>query len=486
MPITLDPMLAFNIFFIFFLFGFTIFIHELGHFLVAKWCGLKIDAFSLGFGKPLWKKEIDGVEYRLSVLPFGGYVALPQMVDVGTDRIEGTRRDDSLPPVSPWKKIAVAVAGPAFNILFALFLGLFVWTIGRASVPAEQDSVISWVEPGSEAEQKGVEVGDNVLSVQGVGRDKPRTVRNYEDFAIETMKHDAVTLITSNVFSGKKKAFELKTYREPYTNFGHKGIWSVMPRSLCRVDEVFPNTAAAKTRLQSKDILDRINGTNCLSTAHLSSLIKKNCNRPVTLTVRRDDDDSDKTWEIEMTPSTYIHTNDLGKVFTNDCGIGILFSGIGKDFEAERYHPNPVAQVWDGATRVFDVLGSLIRPREAKNVVQGLRGPVGIIDIYWQIKQSLMMIIIITVLINVNLAILNLLPFPILDGGHVMFSLYKIIFRRDFPPRLIEAIYVTCFVLIISAFLFLTWRDVNKWWERSSPPKPVPTQPAPVQPNSSP
>src|SRR3954447_1404043 len=126
------------------LFNLLIFVHELGHFLAARWRGLKVDRFAIWFGKPLWKKTINGVEYALGCIPAGGYVSLPQMATM--EAIEGKSDTpvDQLPPISALDKIIVAVAGPLFSFLLAVAFAVVVWAVGR---PADVDKTtkIGWV-----------------------------------------------------------------------------------------------------------------------------------------------------------------------------------------------------------------------------------------------------------------------------------------------------------------------------------------------------
>src|SRR5215469_10188968 len=113
------------------LFNLLIFVHELGHFLAARWRGLKIDRFAIWFGKPIWKKKINGIEYALGTIPAGGYVALPQMATMEAIEGKGESSGKPLPPISPLDKIIVAVAGPLFSFLLALFFAVVVFVVGR-------------------------------------------------------------------------------------------------------------------------------------------------------------------------------------------------------------------------------------------------------------------------------------------------------------------------------------------------------------------
>jgi regulator of sigma E protease len=149
------------------LFNILIIVHELGHFLAAKWCGLQIDKFAIWFGKPLWSKRIDGVDYILGSIPGGGYVALPQMAPM--EAIEGkteTPREE-LPPASPWQKIIVAFAGPLFSFGLALLFACIVWAVGKPSTATEKTTTIGYVIPGGPADKAGVRTGDVIKSING-------------------------------------------------------------------------------------------------------------------------------------------------------------------------------------------------------------------------------------------------------------------------------------------------------------------------------
>ena len=131
------------------LFNILIIVHELGHFLAAKWCGLKIEKFAIWFGKPLWSKKIDGIDYIIGSIPAGGYVALPQMAPM--EAVEGkndTPREE-LPPASPGQKIIVAFAGPLFSFGLALVFATIVWVVGHPVPETEATTTIGYVLPDS-------------------------------------------------------------------------------------------------------------------------------------------------------------------------------------------------------------------------------------------------------------------------------------------------------------------------------------------------
>src|SRR5947207_13449371 len=149
------------------LFNLLIVVHELGHFLAARWRGLYIEKFGIWFGKPLWKKTISGVQYSLGSIPFGGFVALPQLAPM--DLIEGKADMDRarLPKISALDKIIVAVAGPLFSLLLALFFACVVWAVGHPVSESDLSTVIGYVERDSPAAEAGLRPGDKILEVDG-------------------------------------------------------------------------------------------------------------------------------------------------------------------------------------------------------------------------------------------------------------------------------------------------------------------------------
>jgi len=179
-------------------FGVTIFVHELGHYLVARWCGLVIKVFSIGFGSPIWKREVDGVVYKIGWIPFGGYVSLPQLDPTAMEAVQGSESADAededeeprepLPPVAAWKKILVSVAGATCNVLLAVVIAWVVYLVGMPATTANQESVLGFVAESSDAYAAGLRMGDRVQAVNGT------PVSQWSQFIQEAAMYDEVTL----------------------------------------------------------------------------------------------------------------------------------------------------------------------------------------------------------------------------------------------------------------------------------------------------
>src|SRR6185436_4044651 len=146
-------------------FNLMIIVHEWGHFLAARWRGLKIEKFYVWFGKPLWKKTFNGVEYGLGSIPMGGFVALPQMAPMDTIEGKSDEPREVLPPISPLDKIIVAFAGPLFSFLLALFFACIVWKVGKPEQNLPESTTVGWVDPDGPAAKSGLRPGDKILEI---------------------------------------------------------------------------------------------------------------------------------------------------------------------------------------------------------------------------------------------------------------------------------------------------------------------------------
>ncbi len=339
------------------LFALAILVHEFGHFIVALKLGLKVEAFSIGFGPVLWKKTVKGVEYRLSAIPLGGYVSIPDVDPEGTKALEGASKGAAAPRtrIPPWKELLVAVAGPFMNVVLALVLAV-VLSLSPSAKFGELPSVIGGVIPGGPAEQAGLQAGDRITSVDG---------------------HEVST------WAGMQTEILIAGAREVPLTVAREGAGDISLRITPRRDEV-----------SGMSLIQAFSTTNL---AHVALWMP---------------------------------------------------------------HRNPLRQLaWDAGS-IFRVLKGLVTPKEAKATSQALGGPVVIAEgLYRQVRRDPLDGLGFLRFLNVNLAVLNLLPIPVLDGGLILFALFALVFRRRVPDVLVKYSSILFMVLLMGLMGVLIWRD---------------------------
>ena len=434
---------------IFLLFGLSIFVHELGHFLAARRLGLQADVFSIGLGPALWKRQIGATIWKIGWIPFGGYVALPQMdpnaflesaEPAGADKAAEPAEPRNLPRVAPWRKILVSIAGAFGNLVFAFGLATVVWLVGKPSALSERNGVIGFIATNSPALALGVAVGDEILAVDG--RPVSNWTQIYERAALGPGSNILLRLRSP---AGAERELALPAEA---ADIGVRSLPGLAGMDPCLIAAVEPDSPAAAAGLRGGDLLVRYAGQTLYSRGHLSQLIAAGAGRPAPLEFRRDG----QTLAVEV-GSTFD-----GKLQRHR--IGIQCNTLGDLDYTTRTHPTPWAQVRDHATAIFRFLDALATPRTSGAAADALGGPLMILVMLWYMLQSSFILAVwFTGFLNVNLAILNLLPVPVLDGGHVVLNVYEWIFRRPPPPKFVTALVNLFAVLFIALFLVLVFRD---------------------------
>ncbi len=443
-------------------FGASIFIHELGHYLAARWRGLKIERFSIGFGPRLfgWKDK-RGVDWRISLFPLGGYVALPQLADMRG--IEGEYEEqEPLPPLSYADKMIVAVAGAVFNVLFALALASVLWLTGMPVLDELETTRVGYVaetvvdEDGNEREgpalAAGVRPGDVILKIDD------RQVKNWED-----VMHDIITGSRRTEAGNPKtdllvqrgdEQLEITVYPILDEHEKIRQLGLTYATSL-KVDSVMENSPAEQAGLQSGDEIIAVNGENVYHRSVLGMEIRKAPDSELTLTVLRNGEQ--------------FHTNVIPEqVVYNTAGETTPMIGVRWLREIHTRHINPVDQVVRAVETTLDVLAALINPKS--NVgINNLSGPVGIgYAIYLTSLFSFFEVLSLIVLINVNLAILNLLPIPVLDGGHMAFATIAKLMKKPIPARIVATSQATFMLLFLAIAVYVTVFDFGRVFRNES------------------
>ncbi len=446
------------------LFALTILVHEGGHFLAAHLLGLVADTFSIGMGPALWRRKIGATTYKIGLLPIGGYVALPQM-DPNSFLEADPADPDSPPPrdlprIAPWKKILVAVAGAAGNILFAFLLATIVWHVGKPASLQEQNATIGYVAPDTPAWEAGLREGDTILAANA----RPVDTWTALTEAVALSATDTIDL-TLRTADGATRTVPLPTED---TGMGFRVLSGIDGMTPCLVASTFPNSGAAAAGLRPGDRLTALDGAPLYSRAHLVRLLAANGTAPVAVTYRR----GAATATVTITPAW---DDEESRPL-----LGVVFNTLDDLDETARTHPTPWAQVKGHAASLFHFFRALFTPSTSKAAAGAVGGPVMIFSMYWlMIRSSFILAIWFTAFLNVNLAIVNLLPIPVLDGGHVIYGLWEILTRRPVSARVVNTLANLFAGLLILLFLYLTFRDTLRNWSLwTAPAAPEVTTPA--------
>ncbi len=447
------------------LFNLLIAVHELGHFLAAKWRGLLIEQFGIWFGKPLWQKKINGVLYSIGSIPAGGFVKLPQLAPM--DIIEGEADVDraELPPISALDKIIVALAGPLFSLLLALVFACIVWAVGRPVGEADVTTVIGYVMPGSSAEKVGLQPGDKILAVDG--QQVTRFFGMNDSVSWSTVRSQGETVPVEFERAGAVRTVQVVPYKPQTTGWRRQGTRQLllMPKETAIIESVEPKTPAAAAGLKPHDIVTGYNQTTLYSPVALADYIDKHPQEEIALHLQR----AGAALTVQVKPKLLATEGEMKP------RIGIGWDRNGKTFIA---HPNPFEQVYQSVTGTLETLGAVASPKSDVKF-QHMSGPIGIGHVYYMLfenERGWQLALWFSVILNVNLAILNMLPIPVLDGGHIVLAILESIRRKPINIRILEYVQTACAVVIIGYICYVSFFDIGDFFgSRGEPGRPKAT-----------
>ena len=417
------------------LFGAAIFFHELGHFWVARKLGMKVEEFAIGMGPKMFSWTRNGIVYSVRWIPAGGFVKLPQMIT--SEALEG-QAETHVPPAPPLHKILVAVAGPFMNVVFAFVIASIIYFVGLPVLV--NPSVIGAVDPNSPEGKMGIKEGDRIVMVNN------RAVDSWQDVIFNTLT--ATTNVLPVVI---QRGTEQKTYYLTAKTSDVGGKWlNLDPREHPVVGEVESGMPAAAVDLRPGDKIVSVNGIPTPSQERMIQVVSAAAGKPCEIVFTRG---SEKK-SVVVTPK-YDPINKRAR-------IGIAFSeGV---YEVKRPGPLPWVQIQEVADKTFGVISALIHSKQTGVRPSDLSGPVGILSILAaQVKADYRLALSFLVLLNINLAIINLLPIPVLDGGHITMAIIEKIRRRPLSPKFVEYVTTGFAVLLISFMLYVTFFDIKRF-----------------------
>jgi regulator of sigma E protease len=439
-----------------FVLGVLVFVHELGHFLVARWHGVRVLVFSLGFGPKLVSWRRGDTEYCISAIPLGGYVKMAgEMGGDGTAdfSVQLENKPDEFLSKTKWQRFQIFVAGPLMNILFAMVVLTFVlWQGATEPVYLQQPAKVGSVLAGSVAEKVGIKPGDVIVRVA----DKPITTWEQLDYATMPRAGREIDVVIERDGTPQTMRVTPDTRIDSRTKF-ELGDLGVVPEFHVQVLELVPGDPAEKVGFKVDDVIYAVNGTPVDYDAVLKAL-RGNPGKPVTVNVGR----GGQRFDIAVTPD-------------NRGGIGMIGATL-SPAEQRRIQPNlleaarmSVKQNVEWSTLIFETFAGLFKGEASP---KQLMGPVGIArlsgtaaSISWTALFSMMC------MLSLNLGILNLLPIPMLDGGHIFIMALEGAARRDFSLRVKEKLLMAGFVVIMVLMVTVIYNDLTRieWIEKLMP-----------------
>lgn len=510
--------MLFSAIFVFLSVGLCILIHELGHFLVAKWRGLHVIAFSIGF-KKIWGIKYGGVEYRIGCIPFGGYVELPQIDGSGDPKDEN---GNILPKVKPIDKILTAVAGPFCNILLGVAFASVIWICGLPSESPRMSKIeVAHVEEKSPEFNAGLRNGDFIESING-----KKFNYTWREF-VET-----IIFSTEEVRLGIKRAGNsLNISYLPAENDkkipGEKIAYPFFSPRIPVVVKPLKGSQSERAGVMENDIITAVNGIEVHDTNQFNDLIDENHGKPVSLSILRKgktielaglspEEDKNipgfyrigiqyskdipltvlevqadspamnaglKTGDIvlqineknipdssflyneiqhnKILPMKFLISRAGEKITINEIKPELVqVYTIGLKFAYYQY-PNPVTIFGETIDKSYRTLKGIFS-KKSKLKARNLSGPIGIVHNVGKIVYfgNLITAIYFLAFISYSLAIFNLLPLPILDGGHITISFLEALIGRSIPEKMLKPVYATFIVLLVGLMLFVTYYDI--------------------------
>jgi len=428
-----------------FVLGVLIFVHELGHFLAARRVGVRVLTFSLGFGPKLLKFTRGDTEYCISVVPLGGYV---KMAGESPDDPRSGAPDEFMSK-SKWERFQILIMGPVMNILLAVVVLAIVLAQG-AEVPAFEDKspLVGDVEKGSVAEKAGIQRGDRLLTIDG---DEVPTW-NDVGMAVATKPNRDIAITFAR--DGHTQSVTVRPVAQGKYEMGDIGV---LPDVSPHVRSVVSGDPADRAGVKAGDVVVAVDGARMIFARHLAEAISKSAGKQIDLLIRRGGGEQ----HIGVVPQL---RGDRGLI------------GVSISEETRTFKPGPMEAVWlsvkqnaSSSGLIFKTLAGLFT---GSTSVRQLQGPVGIAQLSGESAQAgWVALLSLMAVISLNLGLLNLMPVPVLDGGHILIMALEGVARRDFSMQVKEKMLLAGFVVLMVLMVTVIYNDLTRisWIERLMP-----------------
>jgi len=430
----LGTILAFAI-----VFGVLVFVHEFGHFFMAKLVGINVETFSFGYGKRLFGYKMGGTDYRISLVPMGGYVKFS-----GDEALEGIKQNTEPKPgdfqsAKRWQRFLVILMGPVMNVALAVLILAFINMVG-VYVPEYQSQapVIGWIEPGSPAQKADLVVGDEILSIN----DKKTATWSDVELAVGT-KPDRTINIKVKREDGVDYV-DLLTESRTRFDMGYAGFFG---RILTQVNAVTANSPAEKAGLKPGDVILAIDNSPANLYRFIETL-EKNPGKELDIKIQR----NEAIIDLKVTPRK---EGNVGKIGIMHGAKSIMRKyGFFSAF-AQSYKDN-----WKMISAVMDFLKNLIT---GKASTRQLGGPIEIANVsYAFFRMGFLPLMSFIAFISLQLGVVNLFPVPVFDGGQILVLSLEGVFRRDFNPKVKQVLMQIGFAIFIFLMVFIILNDIAK------------------------
>jgi regulator of sigma E protease len=422
------------------LIGVMILIHELGHYWAARFFDVKVETFSFGFGPRLFGFRKGETDFRFSaVFFFGGYVKMTGE----QPGEEGTVEPRSLLSKPRWQRLIIMFAGPAMNLVLAVAVITGLFMVRFPKIPSTPSPAIGYVVPDSAAAKAGIREGDRIVQIGD-------TVNpTWDDISIKEVASAGHPLSVWIERDGQRKLVTVTPVLEPKSGAGFAG-WG--EQSTIEVASTVLGKPAALAGLQPGDIIVSVNGQPIRSTGKVHDLIANDGGKPVTVAYSRDG----KQAQVTMTPVL----SDLNGPKEWMIGVRmeekVTFVSLALPqalLESTRWNAK-------NATMIYQILRGIVERRMSP---KSLAGPIGIVQMSGEAaREGPMAYFFLTAMVSLNLAIINLLPIPILDGGGILLLIVEMFMRRDLSLTVKEAVFRLGFVFLMAVLAFAIYNDISK------------------------